>query len=99
VQSFCCSGFFPIPDLSGDDLSQLIGSNRVHATGWSCIDPIAAEWAREEFIIDLIMRDKAEALVANALALGNFFIIVTVTHHYTHFLLSRNKRKIPPLRL
>lgn len=99
MQSFCCSGFFPIPDLNGDDLSQFIGPNRRHATGGSRINTVAAEWAREEFIIDFIVRDKAEALVANALALGNFFIIITVTHRFTHFLLSRIHRHIPPLRL
>jgi hypothetical protein len=28
------------------------------------------------------VRDKAQAFVANALALGNFFIIVAVTHRF-----------------
>jgi hypothetical protein len=55
----------------------------VHPIRRTGINAIATEWAREQFIIHFIVRDEAEALVADALALGNFFIIVAVTHRWS----------------
>lgn len=82
------SGFFlfvPIPNLNGYDLLQLVLLNCRDSARRTRINPIPTEWTSEKFIIDFVMRDKAEAFVTNALALGNFFIIVAITHVGTHF--------------
>ncbi|WP_141733818.1 hypothetical protein [Oligoflexus tunisiensis] len=67
------------------EFSKFSRTDSRHPNGWKETDAIAAERAREEFIIDFVMRDKAEAFEANPLSLNSFFIVVAITHGMSHF--------------
>jgi len=80
--------------LLGDDAREF---SRTHASDprrWVQVNAVATERTPEQVLLDLVVRDKAETLVANTLSLDSFFIIIAITHRDLTFLEKMHARQV-----